>query len=110
MSHMPTDWFVDHSQETDLWICGRDTEYPDERTMIAEIHGIITGIEEVDRKLRRDIARLIASAPDLLEACRKMAACLRKYGSAIDDLFGDDEDFDLDSMEVAVAKATGGTP
>jgi hypothetical protein len=75
---MPIDWFVDHSRETDLWVCGMDPEYPDERIVIAEIQEDIGDTDSEDREVRQRIARLIAAAPALLAACRDQAAWIER--------------------------------
>ena len=59
-----------------------------------------------NRKLRAN-ARLIAAAPDLLEACRNIEACIRM--TLTDNAFGSKEKRLMyhNEIKAAIAKATG---
>ena len=61
------------------------------RHIVADIYGV--GEPRRPVATSAEIGPLLAAGPPLHGACKRLLAALARYGHAIDDLFGDDEDF-----------------
>ena len=85
--HTPSPWFVDASRQEGL-VIRHDSK------MVCQIPGYGVGT-------RIDDARLIAAAPELLEALKGLVAWAT-------DVRRDDPAADLAKARAAIAKATGG--
>jgi hypothetical protein len=87
LNHTPGPWILERDRAKSLSIYG-DT------TFIGEVY------HEVDEPSPEENAnaRLIAAAPDLLDACRMALSCMAP----------DDNDITARALRAAIAKATGG--
>ena len=99
--HTPGTWAYQPSQAEGHWIIGLHNDIPECIGLSDDGYMCVSGIcSEAD-------ARLIAAAPDLLEALQSLLPMLDEWHDEFPDHVGDKEGPAIDAARAAIAKATG---